>query len=99
MIPGGRTKFPHVMEQISLRTATKSLYSQKEKKITKEAVQIVVDAQILALAFSIMAAAVTGSAGCSRSPVIEISGCGRHGGLGGSWEEARPSVRLQGRHH
>ena len=91
------------MEQISLCTATKSLCSQKGKKkksVSKEAVQIVVDAQTLVLAFStIMAAAVTGPAGCSRSPVIERSGCGRHGGLRGSWEEARPSVRLQGRHH
>ena len=81
----------------------KSLCSQKGKKkksVSKEVVQIVVDAQTLVLAFStIMAAAVTGPAGCSRSPVIERSGCGRHGGLGGSWEEARPSVRLQGRHH
>ena len=104
MIPRGRTKIPHVMEQVSLRTAMKSLCSQKGKKkkksVSKEAVQIVVDAQTLVLAFStIMAAAVTGPAGCSRSPVIETSGCGRHGGLGGSWEEARPSVRLQGRHH
>ena len=99
LIPGGEAKIPHVMEQISLHTATKSLCSQKEKK-KKEAVQIVVDAQTLVLAFSkIVAAAATGPAWCSRSLVIERSGYGRHGGLGGSWEEARPSVRLQGRHH
>lgn len=59
------------MEQISSRLQTKSLYSQKKKSLKRQ-FQIVADAQILALAFSIMAAAVTGSAGCSRSPVIEI---------------------------
>ena len=64
LIPGGETKIPHVMEQISLHTGTKSLCSQKEKKKkSKEAVQIVADAQTLVLAFSkIVPAAATGPA-------------------------------------